>query len=127
MRSMYAFQSTWTQHAKAQPRAVMHSNRVANKPVSISRPDNAAITACSFFPLYVRMYVKHKRKRERGSFSAIIRALSSRNYAAPFWCRIFRRLGPIENGHPPFQPPPPFPKKIYSIKGSDGLKNSNSL
>lgn len=50
-----------------------------------------------------RPHARYRREREgKGrSFSPIIRALSSRNYAAPSWCRILGRLGPIENGHPP--------------------------
>lgn len=102
-------QSLFNRHWRACRPVAVHSNRSANTPVSISRADNAAIKAGSFFPRSAhRRYVYAEERTEGGGepLSPIIRALSSRNYATLSRCRILGRLGPIESGR--IDPPSPF-------------------
>ena len=111
--SIDAFQSTGMNKEKERererkPRVAVHSNRIASEPVSISKPDNFAITVRSFFLPFPFMYVRETcAQKEKGDLSRRSSVLyQGRNYAAPFWYRILGRLGPIETGHPSRRSPP---------------------
>ena len=87
--SIDAFQSTGMNKEKERerkPRVAVHSNRIASEPVSISKPDNFAITVRSFFLPFPFMYVRETcAQKEKGDLSRRSSVLyQGRNYAAPF-------------------------------------------